>query len=100
MISISQVISVISVLIAGYALYRNLKGDAKQDTGALTTVIVKLETIGDDVREMRNDIKDVKKDMDSLKDRVTLTEASLKSAHKRIDDVLERLQHAKNEKEN
>lgn len=84
-IDLSVVLGVLSAVIAFFALYRNLKGDTKQDAGQLTTVIVKLENISDDVREVKSDIKDVKSDMDRIKERVTLNEASTKSAHKRID---------------
>jgi peptidoglycan hydrolase CwlO-like protein len=87
-IELSPLISVISALIASLALYRNLKGDTKQDAGQLTQVIVKLENISDDVREMKNDIKDVKNDVDRMKERVALNEASVKSAHKRIDYLM------------
>lgn len=84
-IEVSHVISLCSLLIAAFALYRNIKGDTKTDAGQLTTLIVKLETIGDDTKEIKNDIKDVKSDMDRMKEKLTLTEASTKSAHKRID---------------
>lgn len=84
-LDMSQVLPILSFIVAAFALYRNLKGDTKQDIGQLTTLIVKLETIGDDVKEVKNDMKDVKSDIDKMKERVTITEASVKSAHKRID---------------
>lgn len=96
-IEIAPLISVISCIIAGFALYRNLKGDTKQDAGQLTTVIVKLETITEDLREMKRDIKDVKSDMDKMKERITLNEASTKSAHQRIDYLQGLVNGKKNE---
>lgn len=84
-IDTSHIISALSLLIAAFALYRNIKGDTRQDAGQLTTLIVKLEAINDDTKEIKGDIKDVKSDMDKMKEKLTLTEASAKSAHKRID---------------
>ena len=84
-IDIPLVLAVLSAVFAGIAWFRNTKSDTKQDAGQLTTVIVKLENISDDVREVKADMKDVKSDMDKMKERITLNEASTKSAHKRID---------------
>ncbi len=84
-IELTQLLSIISCVVAVLALYRNFKGDTKTDVGQLTTLIVKLEAIGEDTKEIKSDIKDVKADMDKMKEKLTLTEASVKSAHKRID---------------
>lgn len=81
----TQVLAVISCVVAALAFYRNVKGDTKSDAGQLTTLIVKLEAINDDTKEIKNDIKDVKTDIDKMKEKLTLAEASVKSAHKRID---------------
>lgn len=86
-IELTQLVSVLSFLVAAFALGRNYKLDAKSDQSELTTVIVKLETINDNVKEVKNDIKDVKSDIESLKQRVTVVEQSAKSAHKRIDGL-------------
>ena len=82
-----DLITVISFLIAGYALFRNLKGDAKGDQAARTTVIVKLETINDNIKDLKNEMKDLKSDIEAIKERVTIVEQSTKSAHKRIDGL-------------
>ena len=80
-----DIATIISLLIAAFALYRNVKGDTKQDAGQLTTLIVKLEAINNDTKEIKSDIKNVKSDVDKMKEKLTLAEASTKSAHKRID---------------
>lgn len=94
-LEISHVISGCSLLIAAFALYRNLKGDTKTDAGQLTTLIVKLEAINDDTKEIKGDMKDVKSDIDKMKEKITLAEASTKSAHKRIDYLQGLLIHEK-----
>ena len=86
-LEITQLVSVLSFLVAAFALARNLKLDTKSDQTELTTVIVKLENINDNIKEVKNDMKDVKNDMDKIKERLTAVEASVKSAHKRIDGL-------------
>lgn len=84
---IKDLLTVLSCLIAALALWRNLKGDTKSDTSEMTTVIVKLESISENVKEVKNDIKDVKGEIDSMRERITIVEQSTKSAHKRIDGI-------------
>ena len=84
---ITQLVSILSFIVAAFALGRNYKLDTKSDQSALTTVIVKLETINENIKEVRNDMKDVKADIDKIKERVTAVEQSAKSAHKRIDGL-------------
>ena len=77
----------IACIISAIALFRNFRGDAKADAGEMTTVIVKLETINENVKEVKADIKDVKNDMERLKERIVIVEQSVNSAHKRIDNI-------------
>ena len=86
-ISLSQVLPIASLLIAAAALWRNLKGDNKADQAAMTTVIVKLETIIENVKDLKNDFKELKAENEDIKERLTAVEASAKSAHKRIDNL-------------
>ena len=86
-IEITQLVSILSLLIAAFALARNLKLDTKSDQTELTTVIVKLENINDNIKEVKIDMKDIISDMDKVKERLTAVEASAKSAHKRIDSL-------------
>ena len=59
-------------------------------------IIVKLETINENVKEVKSDMKDVKSDMDKVKERLIITEESSKAAHRRID-VLEHVLSKKKE---
>lgn len=83
--NLAQVVSVMSLLIAALALYRNVKGDTKTDAGQMMEVIVKLETINENVKEVKSDMKDVKAEVEKMKERIIVVEQSAKSAHKRID---------------
>lgn len=98
-LDMSQVLPILSFIVAAFALYRNLKGDTKQDAGQLTTLIVKLESISEDTKEIKGDIKDVKADMDKMKEKLTINEASVKSAHKRIDYLQGIICHEHSKKE-
>ena len=84
---LSQMLPVLSIAIAAFALYRNLKGDTKQDAGQMMEVIVKLETINENVKEVKADMKDVKSDVERMKERLITVEQSAKAAHKRIDTL-------------
>lgn len=91
----------VALLISGvslaFALYqgitnmkRNKTQDDKQDASQLTTVIVKLENIGEGVNEIKSDMKGIKEDVVELRERIVAVEQSAKSAHHRLD-LLERV---------
>ena len=86
-----DIATIISLLIAAAALWRNLKGDTKSDGAQISEILVKMELVQSDLKEIKADfkseIKGLKSDIESLKDRVTIVEQSTKSAHKRIDVI-------------
>jgi archaellum component FlaC len=86
-LEITQLVSILSFLVAAFALARNLKLDTKSDQTELTTVIVKLETINENIKDVKADMKDVKDDIDKIRERLIAVEQSVKSAHKRIDGL-------------
>ena len=81
-IEIAVVISLLSLLFSicfGVAnLKRNNKNDAKMDQSQLTTVIVKLENIGNDITEMKGDLRDVKEDLKNHSERLVKVEQQIK----------------------
>ena len=87
----SSIATIISLLIAAVALWRNLKSDTKTDGAQLSEILVKMEIMQSDVKEIKADfkaeVKNLKTDVDRLKDRITIVEQSTKSAHKRIDEL-------------
>ena len=68
---------------------RNDKKDTQEETERRaendTMVVVKLENIADDIRDIKRDYKETRAEVQDLHDRVLLVEASLKSYHKRLD---------------
>lgn len=90
-IDISLLISIISVLIAGIVaittIKRNSYHDNRDETSNLTTLIVKLENINEGVNEIKADMRNMKADIQDLRDRLIMVEQSDKSAHHRIDII-------------
>lgn len=93
-IEIAILISIVSVAFGIYQgisnLKRNQKVDTKSDTAELTTVIVKLENIGNGISEIKTEMTNVKEDMKEIRERLIVVEQSSKQAHKRLDGIEER----------
>lgn len=85
--TISEVLPLLAIIISAVALFRNNKADTKQDAGQMMEIIVKLETINENVKEVKTDMKDAKADMEKVKERLVIVEQSTRSAHKRIDNL-------------
>ncbi|MFQ9429101.1 MAG: hypothetical protein ACLR1M_11150 [Oscillospiraceae bacterium] len=91
-VEIALLISLVSVAFAVYSGIANLKRNGKKDTAEdaaqLTTVIVKLENINTGITEIKAEMKNVKSDVQELRDRLIVVEQSTKSAHKRLDGLV------------
>lgn len=85
---ISIVISALACTVSALALIRNSKADTKKDAGQMTEIIVKLNVIDENVKEVKSDMKDNRADVDKVKERLIIVEESTKSAHKRIDGLV------------
>ena len=57
---------------------RDEKNDAGKEASQLTTVIVKLENIGNDITEMKNDLRDIKADIKEHLSRIVKLEQAVK----------------------
>lgn len=88
---ITILVSVISVCVAFYfglrSQKRTEKADLKKDATEMTTVIVKLEYIGNGINEIKSDMKGIKGDITDLQGRMIRVEQSVKSAHHRLDTL-------------
>ena len=78
------IISVCSLLLAGYTF---LSKNNKESTTELTTVIVKLENIGNGIRDIKAEIAALKNDQKEDHDKIIKLEASISTAWKRIDEI-------------
>lgn len=76
---------IISIISLGFGIYsgvanlkRNSRNDTKMDQSQLTTVIVKLENIGNDISEMKSDLRDAKEDLKNHSERLVKIEQQVK----------------------
>lgn len=91
-IDIALLISIISVVTV---LLSSLKNSKKQDFSEVekkavetATINVKLDAIGNDVKDIKYDITAVKREVTSLTERMIIVEQKTKSAHHRIDELV------------
>lgn len=66
---------------------RNHKKDDQKEATEMTTLIVKLENIGNGVNEIKSDMRNMRADIQDLRDRLIIVEQSTKSAHHRLDGI-------------
>ena len=86
-ISIALACTVIGAVISYATFQRNRGHDIRADTREEAETRTKLEYISKGVDDIRIDIKAQQRYIHELKERIIKNEASIKSAHKRIDDI-------------
>lgn len=73
---------------------RNDRKDTEQEVenraAASTMMMTKLENIADDIKDIKRDYKETREEVQQLNNRVITVEQSLKSYHKRLDELKER----------
>lgn len=80
-----DVIALGALIVSSLALLRSFSKDGKNHTADLTTVIVKLETIGNDTIEIKKDIRGVKSDVREHGERIVKVEQKVESLEKIIN---------------
>ena len=86
-ISLALICSILGAVIGIATFSRNRDKDIKKDTKEEAETKAKLDYISKGVDDIRIDFKTQQRDMQELKERVIKNEASIKSAHKRIDNL-------------
>jgi peptidoglycan hydrolase CwlO-like protein len=90
-IEIGLVIALMGLVVSLYynitAAARAARCENKEDASSLTTVIVKLENIGADIKEIKADMSGLQAEMKDVTQRLVIVEQSSKSAHKRLDEL-------------
>ena len=88
--TVAIVISIVSLLITSFFAYKNAN---RQDNQGLEEKVkeqaiinVKLDTIATDVRDIKYDISETKRQVQEHDKRIALLDNSLKSLHHRIDE--------------
>ena len=86
-VSIAALSTFLGILISYLGFQRNVRSDAKSETKESTAVAVKLDYISKGVDDIRLDIKSTNREVDALKEKFARHDESLKSAHKRLDNI-------------
>ena len=90
-VEFGYVISTLSLIVASIVaitnLRRNNSADDKKQSAEMTTVIVKLENINTGINEIKADVRNVKSEVQELRERIVVVEQSTKSLHKRGDSL-------------
>lgn len=90
---LGYLISILSLIVASIVGFTNLRrnnsADDKKQSAEMTTVIVKLENINTGINEIKADVRNVKSEVQELRERIVVVEQSTKSLHKRVDEIKE-----------
>lgn len=90
-VDVPILISFLSLCVAGAVgiagLRRNKTTDDRKEASEMTTLIVKLENINNGVNEIKSDMRNMRNDIQDLRDRLIIVEQSTKSAHHRLDGL-------------
>lgn len=86
-ILISALSLLVAIIVAIVSIRRGNSTDDRQSASQITTLIVKLENIAEGVNEIKSDMRNVKNDVQDLRDRLIIVEQSTKSAHHRLDGL-------------
>lgn len=87
---IGTIISAIAVLISALSLARYTKKDNKESSDSLVRFETKIDNMGGQITEVRDDVKAQGVLYSDMRERVRAVEESTKSAHKRIDTLEEK----------
>ena len=82
---VGEIIALGALIISGLSLIRAFGKDNKSNTTELTTVIVKLESIGSDITEIKKDIRSVKADLREHGERITKVEQKVEALEKIVN---------------
>lgn len=90
-IDVPTLISILSLTVAAIVALTNIRrnhtADDRKEASEMTTLIVKLETINNGVNEIKSDMRNMKNDIQDLRDRLIIVEQSTKAVHHRVDKI-------------
>ena len=84
----------VSIASLSFSIYMGLKGNKRTDEKEIaeriareTRTDMKLDEIGNDVKEVKETVKNIQNDVKDHEGRIVKLEASYKAEHKRLDEV-------------
>lgn len=81
---LSYIIPALTLLLSFYIF---LKSNIRQDTTALTTVIIKLENINENITSIKSDLSILRQEQKEDHDKLIKIEQSINAAWKKIDGL-------------
>lgn len=94
-IEVALLLSVVSV---SFSIFFGLKNNKRSDTKDIedrvrenTKINMKLDNIASNTSDIKSEVSEIKKEMSGHEARIIKVEDSAKSAHHRIDEIVERL---------
>lgn len=94
-IEVALLLSVVSV---SFSIFFGLKNNKRSDTKDIedrvrenTKINMKLDNIASNTSDIKSEVSEIKKEMSGHETRIIKVEDSAKSAHHRIDEIVERL---------
>lgn len=92
--TISEVVAIIALVISTITVCINLRNSRKKDNKDIeqrvierTETNMKLDEIGRNVNDIKDSVKETKRDIQSLAERQALTDAKAEKAHARLDII-------------
>ena len=80
----SLIVAAVALLVS---LWNTSKKDNKENTSQITMMMAKLDSISDDIRDLKKEVSDMRQSIQDNHDRVLKLEMSLETAWKRIDEL-------------
>ena len=98
----SSVAIIISVLSLVFSVFKSLRSEKRTDTKEIeervkenTRINMKLDAISNNTTDIKNEVSEMRKEINSHDGRIVKVEESVKSAHHRLDGLEERLNEHK-----
>lgn len=95
---------IISILSLGFSVFIGLKNNKRTDTKDIeervknnTEINMKLDAISSNTTEIKNEVTEMRKELNSHDNRIIKVEESVKSAHHRLDGLEARINGDKEE---
>lgn len=85
---ITITVSIVALLISGINVFTGMRRANKKDdedaSAQMTTVIVKLENIGDDIKDVKTDVRELRGDMLNHTERLAAIEQKVRALDKAV----------------
>lgn len=85
---ITTAVSVVALVISAISVFTSMrranKKEDKDESTQMTTVIVKLENIGDDIKDVKTDVRELRGDMINHTERLAAIEQKVRALDKAV----------------